>query len=421
MPMNLNARKYITDLILGLNDKFKVSIKEGMFEYFVRVKYDNAVHDIELSEAIIDDFGIALSEYRGTPYFFTLESDIKFEIYTGLGKKGWLPKLCISDEIVNEKRDWLKNYRTNVVFDEKMTTVLSDGLHYLLNFLDSLLQNHEYLPLEDVKQHRDRVEEIYRYYKKNTDLNSDGAEIGSLQYLKAAAVGKIIELEHQKEKTAIRRISQAIDEEIYYIVEKLRGLPFLDIRLPDFVSTIKEASSVPGEGIQPHSFNHGKQVILDDDNLLGPKPEISERFDVAFSLAHEQHQYVDAVFKELNEIASYLNVFYYRDEGQEIRLWGRNMVEYLQAVYRDQSDHVIIFVSSDYLRKRWARHEWRSVQEAILDREEKYLLPARFDNTKLPGLHETIHYVDLSKKTAKTFAKMIVRKISSNNGKGRGS
>jgi hypothetical protein len=51
------------------------------------------------------------------------------------------------------------------------------------------------------------------------------------------------------------------------------------------------------------------------------------------------------------------------------------------------------------------------VQEAILDRNEEYLLPARFDDTDLPGLHSTINYINLSDKIPEDFAKMIVEKV----------
>jgi len=415
VPRYVNTKKYVTDLILNLNHTLEVYIKESMHEYLIMVKCENSHHTIMFRESEIDDFEIALSKDRDTPYFFSLEGDIKFKIYIELQKKGWLPKLNISNEIINEKRKWLKTYEKDVKFGKKMTGLLADGLLYILNIFNSLLQDHKPLPLGDIERHKKNLEQIYGYYKKNNHLNSAKAGIESLQYLKAAAVSKIIELESQKEKTLITRIAQAIDEEIYYIVDKLRGAPFLDIKLPDFIITIKEVSPIPLKEIHPSTTNLGKQVIFNDNNLQKTKPKKNERFDVAFSLAHEQHKYVDVVFEEVKNIAPNLNVFYYRDEGQEVKLWGRNMVEYLQTVYRNQSDHVIIFVSLDYLKKRWAQEEWRSVQEAILDREEEYLLPARFDDTELPGLHKTIAYVDLRKKTAKTFAKMIVKKITSIN------
>ena len=418
MTVNENTYKHIEGLVKHLNNEFDVEFIDGKslgipFKYFLRIKHRGTVYKIEFSRDIIDDFDIALSKRKNTNYFYGLEGKIKFDIYIELGEKGLFPELCVSDEIINEKRDWLRRYRTNLNFDGKMTAILSDGLQYLINSFDSLLQQHESLPLEDIRNHTKYVEKLYKFYQKNNHLNYGGVEIENLQYLKAAAVAKIIHLEHQKQKTPITRIAQALNEEIFYIVEELRREPFLDIQLPDFINTFKEVYLMSVNSTPVDPIDSGKQIIVDDDNLMEFEPKKDERFDIAFSLAHEQHGYVDDVFKMIKKKAPHLNVFYYRDKGQEISLWGRNMVPYLQTVYRDLSGHVVIFVSSDYVLKRWARHEWRSIQEAILDREEEYLLPARFDDTKLPGLHETISYVDLSTKSPETFAEMILIKISS--------
>ncbi|MCK4820776.1 TIR domain-containing protein, partial [bacterium] len=191
----------------------------------------------------------------------------------------------------------------------------------------------------------------------------------------------------------------------------LRTSYFLDIKLPEIMYTVKEFLM---ETESTFTFeNKHKQVIITDKSLLDSSPVETDKYDIAFSLAHEQHGYVDDVFNHIKEIDPEIKVFYYRDEGQEIAMWGKNMVDHLQMVYRDLSTHVIVFVSSDYVSKRWARHEWRSVQEAILDRPEEYLLPARFDNTDLPGLHKTIAYIDLSNKSPELFAKTILQKIRS--------
>lgn len=47
---------------------------------------------------------------------------------------------------------------------------------------------------------------------------------------------------------------------------------------------------------------------------------------------------------------------------------------------------------------------------AIQDREE-YILPARFDNTELPGLRPTVGYVDLRQKTPQQLGAMILEKL----------
>jgi hypothetical protein len=285
------------------------------------------------------------------------------------------------------------------------------GLKYIFDVFNSILKRHPDLPLDDIKKDKQKVESIIGYYEENKHLNTNQVGIESLQFLKAAAITKIVQLEHRKVSERISRVIKAINKEIYYIIVKLRNPPFVDIKLPDVMATIRE--SFP----QPQLTTPSSQVIFNDSTLSQSEPEIAEHYNVSFSLAHEQHEYVDKVFIELKEIAPSLKVFYYRDGGQKINLWGRSMFTHLQTVYRDSSDHVIIFVSSDYVEKRWAAHEWRSVQEAILDRSEEYLLPARFDDTKLDGMPETIGYIDLKNISPRAFAEMIESKISPGNKK----
>jgi hypothetical protein len=186
---------------------------------------------------------------------------------------------------------------------------------------------------------------------------------------------------------------------------------------PLFTPTEDFLKSLIGRGIDvkiPEERETANDLKVAGDAFLEEAAQpTEERFNVAFSLAHEQHEYVDLVFDAIRRSAPELRVFYYRDEVQEIKMWGKNIFEYLRVIYKDKSDHVVIFISAEYADKRWTRHEWRSVQEAILDRPEEYLLPARFDDTVLPGLPTTLSYVHLRNKAPGVFANMIVEKIKS--------
>jgi hypothetical protein len=54
-----------------------------------------------------------------------------------------------------------------------------------------------------------------------------------------------------------------------------------------------------------------------------------------------------------------------------------------------------MFISADYAEKVWTRHERRSALARVIEEGGDYLLPARFDDTELPGLRPTTAYVDL--------------------------
>lgn len=412
--------EFIKNLIKELNPDFGVDTWYQPFDYHIGIQADEQRTVILFSMDIISDFEEALEGNRDSPYYYTLEGNIRFRLFVELGKFGILPDFIVSEQIINEKRQWWDSrYSVNLRLEQKMSDFLTEGLEILTNVFDFVLQRSRTRDLPDIRQHKDLVEQIYEFSKEKGNLNDDGVSFGSLQYLKAAGVAKIIQWEHQRDAENITKIAEAINQDIYYVVGELRKDSFLEVKLPDFINTVKEVLYLRRTEGEPDKLNGEKGTVparqraVEDSEILESSPRMDERYNVAFSLAHEQHTYVDDVFECLKQLAPDINVFYYRDEGQKVQMWGRNMFEYLQAVYRDQSDHVIIFVSADYVEKRWTLHEWRSVQEAILARPEEYLLPARFDDSQLAGLPSTIHYIDLSQENPEQFAEKIVSKIRS--------
>lgn len=131
------------------------------------------------------------------------------------------------------------------------------------------------------------------------------------------------------------------------------------------------------------------------------------KYDVALSFANEERSYAQAVARILQ--ANEVTVFY--DEDKAVELWGKDLTEELDRVYRLEARYCVMFISAAYARKMWTRLERRSALcRAMQDRSE-YVLPARFDDTALPGLLPTIHYVDLHGKTPDVFAGIVLTKI----------
>ena len=240
MDENKNTMDYISRLIKNLNQAFVVHTSFEPYVYYAKVSIDDTVLPIEFPRSLIDDFEVALEKYKDTAYFQTLNSSIKFKIYIELGGRNLLPNFRVSDEIIKERREWLKAYRVNTRFDEDMMRILSEGLIILNKFFSSLLKKHPDLDLSNRKEDQRRVGRLIEYYNKNNHLNSDEAELISLQYLKAAAVGKIIDLEKRRSNEKMPSVINAINKMIYDIVSRLREDPFLDIELPQFIRDVAE-------------------------------------------------------------------------------------------------------------------------------------------------------------------------------------
>jgi hypothetical protein len=143
--------------------------------------------------------------------------------------------------------------------------------------------------------------------------------------------------------------------------------------------------------------------------MSSPEPE----YQVALSFAGEQRDYVKAVASELNKHG--VRVFY--DEDDEIGLWGKNPAEELQRVYMTASNVVVMFVWEDYARKSWPIHERRSALARALDERREYILPARFDDTALPGLDPTVSYLPLANRLPAKLAENIMAKLIQLDGK----
>jgi hypothetical protein len=130
-------------------------------------------------------------------------------------------------------------------------------------------------------------------------------------------------------------------------------------------------------------------------------------FDVALSYAGENRDYVRQVARALEMKG--VSVFF--DEFNEGELWGEDLVEQLHDIYRSRARYCVIFISSHYASKAWPTHEKRSAFERALGQDSPYILPARFDDTILPGLPATIGYISLSDKSPEEVANLVHEKI----------
>lgn len=243
-----NAIEYISEFIRNLLPNAEVQVLPGWL-FVIRV--DSRSIELRFDSEELEDFEVALEQYGNTNYLHTLDNRIRFRIYILLGKSGLLPDFDISSEVLDEKGEWLKNYRVNIEFNEWFSKVLYEGLSYLSNSLDEILSSTN-LELDDVREDKDYVDNIIQSYNKNGHLGTSGASIESLSFLKAAAVCKILDLEKRKKESNISRVQQRLDQEIYSIVEEIRKEKFRDIKLPECVyeyaikqkTTIEEKAAV---------------------------------------------------------------------------------------------------------------------------------------------------------------------------------
>jgi hypothetical protein len=130
-------------------------------------------------------------------------------------------------------------------------------------------------------------------------------------------------------------------------------------------------------------------------------------YDVVFSFAGEDRTYVKRVADYLR--AKGVKIFY--DEYEQTQLWGKDLAEHLELVYRRSGRYCVIFISQDYVNSMWTRPERRAAVSRALEEQMEYILPARFDETDVPGILPTVVFVSLADKSPSKFGKVILQKL----------
>ena len=130
-------------------------------------------------------------------------------------------------------------------------------------------------------------------------------------------------------------------------------------------------------------------------------------YDVCLSYAAEDRSYVKQVADRLRK--QRIRVFY--DEYEKAQLWGKDLYTHLDEIYRHSARFCILFISTHYARKMWTNHERQSAQaRAFMDNEE-YILPARFDDTEIPGIRNTVGYIDLRGTSPAELTSLVLAKL----------
>ncbi len=134
-------------------------------------------------------------------------------------------------------------------------------------------------------------------------------------------------------------------------------------------------------------------------------------YDVGLSFAGEQREYVEQVADALTVRG--IRVFY--DDYEKGTLWGKDLYAHLTEVYQHWCEYCVIFISKEYTAKVWPNAERQSAQARAMQEREEYILPARFDDSPIPGLLPTVGYIDLTETSPAALSDLITEKLGKQN------
>jgi hypothetical protein len=128
---------------------------------------------------------------------------------------------------------------------------------------------------------------------------------------------------------------------------------------------------------------------------------------VSLSFAGEDRPLVERLAKLMRQNG--IRVFY--DAWEQTDLWGKDLFQHLDTIYRSAARYCLIFVSEHYVKKAWTKHELKSAQARAFEVNSEYILPIRLDDSELPGLHPTTAYIDARTTTLHDICQIFVSKL----------
>ena len=177
--------------------------------------------------------------------------------------------------------------------------------------------------------------------------------------------------------------------------------------LPQIFGSVNPCPACKGIGvIERPIVGTGQKEI--NSASIPQTPRLSHYdFDIAISFASEDRECVENYSNALSSHG--LKVFY--DKYEQTDLWGVNLYDKLDEVYRTKALCCVIFISKHYATKVWTNHERKSAQARALQENREYVLPVRLDDTEIKGILPTVGYLDLRKISIEKLIDMTIKKV----------
>lgn len=157
---------------------------------------------------------------------------------------------------------------------------------------------------------------------------------------------------------------------------------------------------------QRQSQSIGRKVVM--PKASATSSTAGKHFDVAISFAGTSREIAEQLALQVRDAG--FSVFYDGFFGSD--LWGKDLVEFFDEIYRKRSRYCVMFISEDYRDRAWTIHERRSAQaRALQEKGAEYILPIQVDDVKLPGMLPTIGHVSLREHGIDEIAQMLIAKL----------
>ena len=137
--------------------------------------------------------------------------------------------------------------------------------------------------------------------------------------------------------------------------------------------------------------------------------DMSRRFNVALSFPGEHRAYVEEMANALAGTLTKEKVFY--DRFYEAELSRPNLDTYLQEIYHDHSELVVVVLCKEYDEKEWCGLEFRAIRDLIKKRRDDEIMFVRVADGDVKGVFGIDGYVDAQDRPASDIAEVICDRL----------
>jgi hypothetical protein len=139
---------------------------------------------------------------------------------------------------------------------------------------------------------------------------------------------------------------------------------------------------------------------------------LGKRFRVALSFPGERRGFVEKVVGVLVKVFEEEYVFY--DKNFEAELARPNLDTYLQGIYQNNSELIVVFLCAEYEKKEWCGLEWRAIRDLIKKKKAWEIMFVRFDDTEIAGTFSIDGYVSAKERAPEEVGKCIIERYRIN-------
>lgn len=194
------------------------------------------------------------------------------------------------------------------------------------------------------------------------------------------------------------------------------GVPVNDERAHDYVAALNLITLQYGVWLSMYGDSRLNWLLVEDEELRlervigGGAPGHEQRFlyDVVLSFAGEDRDAARDIADRLKQ----KNVRVFIDEDEAARNLGKDLTPHLADIYRAKSQLCVVISSQHYVQKPWTLLELEAAKERARMSEVEYLIQVRLDDAALPGVSDSIAYLDTRRVPAQQIADLIVGKLN---------